>query len=392
MRRPRRCPARDLPGPETPGDQPGALARGRRDQLHGALPLPARTRAFAFYRRFGRIRGGAALRRACQGGRLWLRADGRERRRGGAALQQAGRHPARHRARGGQDEGSDRRADPREARGPTGAADHGQPHGRRAPQDAQGDPPVELRPPERGRAGVVPAALGVRRGLGPGGGRGRRGREGGGGRATAYWICSRSWWTNRLWWSRRMPRALCATGCSNRSGSSRANKLRESGEEAEVRRRHAGHYLALAEKAEPELLGPDQGLWLRRLRSEFANLREAHSWSLEPGQEEERARLRLRLPAALWRFWGGQRFEEGKRWLQTALEKDTGGFPAVRARRSMGSALSAFPARLRAGDRRPRRGHRPLRGSRRQSGAAFALANLGYAVLHGGYHEACRRS
>ena len=109
------------------------------------------------------------------------------------------------------------------------------------------------------------------------------------------------------------------------------DELRESGEEAEVRRRHAGHYLALAERAEPELLGPDQGLWLGRLRTEFANLREAHAWSLEPGDEEERARLRLRLPAALWRFWGGRRFEEGKRWLQSALEKDTGGFPAVRA-------------------------------------------------------------
>ena len=163
-------------------------------------------------------------------------------------------------------------------------------------------------------------------------------------------------------------------------------KLRESGEEAEVRRRHAGHYLALAERAEPELLGPDQGFWLGRLRTEFANLREAHSWSLEPGQEEDR--VRLRLPAALWRFWGGRRFEEGKRWLRTALEKDTGGFPAVRAQaldglgfiltfqHEFGRAIEALEEAIalyeELGDR---------------SGAALALANLGYAVLHGGYHE-----
>ena len=115
VRRPRRCPARDLPGSETPGDQPRALARGRRDQLHGAEPLRARSRAFALYRRVGRIRGGAALRRACQGGRFWLRADGRERPRGGAALQQAGRHTARHRARCGENAGANGRADPREA-------------------------------------------------------------------------------------------------------------------------------------------------------------------------------------------------------------------------------------------------------------------------------------
>jgi predicted ATPase/DNA-binding CsgD family transcriptional regulator len=166
------------------------------------------------------------------------------------------------------------------------------------------------------------------------------------------------------------------------------DELRESGEEAEVCRRHAGHYLALAERAEPELTGPDQGLWLRRLRDEFANLREAHSWSLEPGQEEDRVRLRLRLPAALWRFWGGRRFEEGKRWLQTALEKDTGGFPAVRAQaldglgfiltfqHEFGRAIEVLEEAIalyeELGDR---------------SGGALALANLGYAVVHGGYHE-----
>jgi predicted ATPase/DNA-binding CsgD family transcriptional regulator len=166
------------------------------------------------------------------------------------------------------------------------------------------------------------------------------------------------------------------------------DELRQSGEEAEVRRRHAGHYLALAERAEPQLLGPDQGLWLGRLRSEFANLREAHLWSLEPGQEVDRVRLRLRLPAALWRFWGGQRFEEGKRWLQTALDKDTGGFPADRAQaldglgfiltfqHEFGRAIEALEESIalyeELGDR---------------SGAALALANLGYAVLHGGYHE-----
>jgi predicted ATPase/DNA-binding CsgD family transcriptional regulator len=165
-------------------------------------------------------------------------------------------------------------------------------------------------------------------------------------------------------------------------------KLRESQDEPEVRFRHAEHYLALAERAEPELVGPDQGLWLGRLRTEFANLREAHSWSLEPGDEEERAWLRLRLPAALWRFWGGQRFEEGKLWLQTALERDAGGFPAVRARAldGLGFILTfqqdyerAIEALEEAVSLYGEIGER--------SGAALALANLGYAVLHGGYME-----
>ncbi|MGH3146476.1 MAG: ATP-binding protein, partial [Rubrobacter sp.] len=166
-------------------------------------------------------------------------------------------------------------------------------------------------------------------------------------------------------------------------------KLRESGEEAEVRRRHAEHYLALAERAEPELLGADQGLWLGRLGTEFANLREAHSWSLESGgDEEERAWLRLRLPAALWRFWGGQRFEEGKRWLQTALERDTGEFPATRAKaldglgfilvfqQDYGRAIDTLEEAIAL-----------YEGLGDQSDAALALANLGYAALHGGYME-----
>jgi non-specific serine/threonine protein kinase len=165
-------------------------------------------------------------------------------------------------------------------------------------------------------------------------------------------------------------------------------KLRESGEGSEVRRRHAEHYLALAETAGAELLGPDQGLWLRRLRIEFANLREAQAWSLEPGEETERARVRLRLPAALWRFWTGRRFEEGKLWLQTALQRDPGGFPAVRARaldglgyillfqqdyeRAIAALEEAVALYKELGDR---------------SGNAFALGNLGYAMLHGGYLE-----
>ena len=165
-------------------------------------------------------------------------------------------------------------------------------------------------------------------------------------------------------------------------------KLQESGESADLRRHHAEHYLGLAETAGSHLLGPDQGSWLSRLRTEFANLREAQAWSLERGEEEERARVRLRLPAALWRFWTGRRFEDGKLWLQTALERDPGGFPAVRARaldglgyillfqqdyeRAMTALEEAIALYKDLGD---------------NSGTAFALANFGYALLHGGLME-----
>ena len=52
-------------------------------------------------------------------------------------------------------------------------------------------------------------------------------------------------------------------------------KLLESGEAEGARRRHAGYYLALAEEAEPELSGAQEGIWLERLEAEHPNLRAA---------------------------------------------------------------------------------------------------------------------
>ena len=165
-------------------------------------------------------------------------------------------------------------------------------------------------------------------------------------------------------------------------------KLQESAEAPQVRRRHAEYYVALVERAEPELLGADQGRWLQLLRSEFGNLRVTFSWSIESDQEGECAELRLRLVAALSRFWGREGFEEGKRWLRTALEKDPGGFPAARAKalgglgfillfqQDYGRAIAALDEAIAL--------YRELGD---EIGTAFALGSLGWAVLHGYYHE-----
>ena len=57
-------------------------------------------------------------------------------------------------------------------------------------------------------------------------------------------------------------------------------RLEESGEAEAMRERHAGYFLALAEAAEPELLGSRQSEWLNRLDVEHDNLRTALAWSL----------------------------------------------------------------------------------------------------------------
>jgi predicted ATPase/DNA-binding SARP family transcriptional activator len=93
-------------------------------------------------------------------------------------------------------------------------------------------------------------------------------------------------------------------------------KLDESGEADELHHRHATFFLALAEEAEPELVGAQQSVWVERLEGEHDNMREALSWVLERGE----ASLALRLGAALWRFWHVRGYlSEGIRWLERAL-------------------------------------------------------------------------
>jgi predicted ATPase/class 3 adenylate cyclase len=78
-----------------------------------------------------------------------------------------------------------------------------------------------------------------------------------------------------------------------------AERLAESGEEDEIRRRHAEHFRDLAEKAERHLTGEDRVAWLTRLEREHDNLRAALDWA----QRIEDADTGLRTAAVIWRFW-----------------------------------------------------------------------------------------
>ena len=66
-----------------------------------------------------------------------------------------------------------------------------------------------------------------------------------------------------------------------------------------LRGQHRDWFLALAERAEPEMVGPRQEIWLDRLDRERENLRAALGLCIERAEAE----AGLRLVAALARFW-----------------------------------------------------------------------------------------
>jgi predicted ATPase/DNA-binding CsgD family transcriptional regulator len=95
-------------------------------------------------------------------------------------------------------------------------------------------------------------------------------------------------------------------------------RLEESGERGRVRNGHAAFFLALAEEAEPALMGARQDVWLERLEREHDNIRAALSWALESGAVE----VGLRLAGALGEFWYMRgHLGEARRWLEATLSR-----------------------------------------------------------------------
>jgi non-specific serine/threonine protein kinase len=119
------------------------------------------------------------------------------------------------------------------------------------------------------------------------------------------------------------------------------DRLRESGEESRVQRRHLAYFLAMAEEADRQRLGANQQAALDGLERERDNLRSALSCSVSVDGEAGNG---LRLAAALAYFWWlrGHR-REGRAWLAGALaaaskDQDT----AARAKALHGAAVLAY--------------------------------------------------
>jgi predicted ATPase/class 3 adenylate cyclase len=95
-------------------------------------------------------------------------------------------------------------------------------------------------------------------------------------------------------------------------------RLEASGEADQLRRRHAEHFLALAEEAEPHAREVDPAT-LDRLDREADNMRAALDWLEAAGETQ----LVLRLAGALDDFWGAKgHFAEGRRRIEAALAAD----------------------------------------------------------------------
>ncbi|MFN8540852.1 MAG: tetratricopeptide repeat protein [Thermomicrobiales bacterium] len=119
-----------------------------------------------------------------------------------------------------------------------------------------------------------------------------------------------------------------------------AEQLANSGEEAILRQRHAAHFRELAAKADAQLNGPEQGLWIARLAADHDNLRAALRWSINADDGV----VANRLGSALWRFWYRAGYwTEGREWLGAieALPMPTDTLVAERSRVQRGVGVLA---------------------------------------------------
>ncbi len=95
-------------------------------------------------------------------------------------------------------------------------------------------------------------------------------------------------------------------------------KLEEAGEGGPLRARHGAWFLELAERAEPELYGSHQGLWLSHLDEDYDNMQAAMALFLE----DKNGRDGLRLAGALgWYWFRRARYTEGLHWLNGFLDE-----------------------------------------------------------------------
>jgi predicted ATPase len=165
-------------------------------------------------------------------------------------------------------------------------------------------------------------------------------------------------------------------------------RLETSPDGADMHRRHADHFLKLAEEAQPELAQRRvQAEWLERLGREHENFRGALTWALEADPEERG----MRLGASLASYFNLRKSIEGRQWLAMILERGGESRPGDRAAVLAGAGQLAqahgdydealrllqesFALRQKLGD---------------EQGISRSLADLGWLALHRGDYRRAR--
>jgi predicted ATPase/DNA-binding SARP family transcriptional activator len=163
-------------------------------------------------------------------------------------------------------------------------------------------------------------------------------------------------------------------------------RLDESTEAEELRRRHAECFLRLAEMAEPMLRGPGQAAWLRTLESDRDNLSAAMDWAFRHDPDAA-----VRFASALAYFWliGRHRSAVRQRIAEAvAMARDAS--PVNRGRMLTWAAMLAnVEGRIAEATAHAREARELSRDAGDQWGLALCEAVLGLAVgLRGEVREA----
>lgn len=161
--------------------------------------------------------------------------------------------------------------------------------------------------------------------------------------------------------------------------------LTTNGELEGSQRARAIYYLALAEKAEAYLVGPEQGKWLDRLEHEYENLRASLRWLIAQAEYVE-VDLALRLCAALGRFWMVRgHLCEGRNFLEQVLKAGEQVAAPVRAKALYTAGmLEGLQGNLAHTDVLCREGLELFQAQNATEGIAASLWTLGYAAMERG--------
>jgi predicted ATPase/transcriptional regulator with XRE-family HTH domain len=158
-------------------------------------------------------------------------------------------------------------------------------------------------------------------------------------------------------------------------------RLLESDELETTRRRHAGFFLDLAERAAAELRGPDQFVWLERMEYDHANVRAALDWLSEWDDQA----LALRLATATTWFWLRRGYFTDAQRLPRLLSSSEGQPGELRASALIAAArLAALTGEWDAQSRYNAESLRIFSGLGDAAGVAGAITDIGTAYWEQG--------